>query len=365
MSSFIPQQNVNNDECFLCGRPNGIITGDFNFAGSFFRCVSCGDYAISMKTQVNYERHPTERERASHLAAERKIHGKRGFVLGEVDNATFSYQGESWPFFTMDTFLNTYPRDLMEILDRTLLNFAQMTTFPGRSFNVKRISIKQSYKTDRSVAFCSEWGDFVSIINYLEMDGCLEIERVLADRDTGLKLTGVNRTNVVDQLDAVPLFILPKGFQRIRELKSKAAGDHAQAFVAMWFDPSRDKYFDYIKRAAEEAGFENCLRIDNKEHNNKICDEIIAEIRKSQCVVADFTGNRGGVYFEAGFALGLGIPVIWLVDDNWWNETDDDGKRINDIHFDTRQYAHINYKDGDDLYERLKARILATVPLGK
>ena len=60
-------------------------------------------------------------------------------------------------------------------------------------------------------------------------------------------------------------------------------------------------------------------------------------IGKSQCVIADFTGNRGGVYFEAGFALGLDIPVIWLVDDHWWNETDEHGKRINDIHFDTRQ----------------------------
>ncbi len=28
-------------------------------------------------------------------------------------------------------------------------------------------------------------------------------------------------------------------------------------------------------------------------------------------MIADFTGHRGGVYFEAGFAHGLGIPVIW------------------------------------------------------
>ena len=48
-------------------------------------------------------------------------------------------------------------------------------------------------------------------------------------------------------------------------------------------------------------------------------DRILAEIRKSKFVVADFTscgeciacdkcehiGARGGVYFEAGFALGL------------------------------------------------------------
>jgi hypothetical protein len=38
--------------------------------------------------------------------------------------------------------------------------------------------------------------------------------------------------------------------------------------------------------------------------------EAIAEIRRSRFVVADYTGHRGGVYFEAGFALGLGLIVI-------------------------------------------------------
>lgn len=65
------------------------------------------------------------------------------------------------------------------------------------------------------------------------------------------------------------------------------------------------------------------------------------------------TGQRGGVYFEAGFALGLGIPVIYLVDQS----------DLNEIHFDTRQYNHIVYEN--DLYERLKHRIEATVPIAK
>jgi len=47
-------------------------------------------------------------------------------------------------------------------------------------------------------------------------------------------------------------------------------------------------------------------------HNEKICDKIVSEIRKSRLLVADFTDNRGGVYFEAGFAMGLSIPVIWM-----------------------------------------------------
>lgn len=87
-----------------------------------------------------------------------------------------------------------------------------------------------------------------------------------------------------------------------------------QAFVAMWFDPSMDTvYTEGIKPAIRGAGYEP-LRIDGVEHINRIDDEIIREIRRSRFVVADFTsgsdGARGSVYYEAGFAHGLGIPVI-------------------------------------------------------
>jgi hypothetical protein len=33
----------------------------------------------------------------------------------------------------------------------------------------------------------------------------------------------------------------------------------------------------------------------------------MAEIQKSRFVVADYTGQRNGVYFEVGFAVGLGL----------------------------------------------------------
>jgi len=60
-----------------------------------------------------------------------------------------------------------------------------------------------------------------------------------------------------------------------------------------------------IEEGIQQAGYKP-LFIDNKEHNNVIVDEIIAEICRSRFVVAEFTqgkaGACGGVYFEAGFA---------------------------------------------------------------
>jgi nucleoside 2-deoxyribosyltransferase len=93
------------------------------------------------------------------------------------------------------------------------------------------------------------------------------------------------------------------------------------------------------------------VRIDLVPHNDNIVDKIIAEIRTCQFMVADFTGHRGGVYFEAGFAKGLGREVIWTC-------REDDFKNI---HFDIAQFSHIVWKDPADLRTRLADRIKATI----
>lgn len=289
----------------------------------------------------------------SHLASERKLHKKSGFVIGETDNNVLpgSYDGD-WPYFKIETLLQQYPKTPLEILDRTLLNLGQLNDFPGSEFEVRALK-ENRQKPETIIAFTNDWDKQLSLFSLLEDEKFIKIN--LDPVDAYKELTGTKRISSIQRRDAVPLIILPKGYQRIRELQSTASGNERQAFVAMWFEPTREKYYESMDKAARDAGFEKCLRIDNKEHNNKICDEIIAEIRRSQCVIADFTGHRGGVYFEAGFAMGLGIPVIWLVEE----------KEIGNIHFDTRQYSHIAYKDENDLYARLKARILATIDMSK
>ena len=151
------------------------------------------------------------------------------------------------------------------------------------------------------------------------------------------------------------LDLKPRGYARLAELEG-INPESSQAFVAMWFgsDSSEDVYQKGINLAVEEAGYQ-AVRIDKIEHNNKIDDEIIAAIRRSRFLIADFTqgdeGARGGVYYEAGFAYGLNIPVIFTCHE--------DG--IEKVHFDTRQYNHIIWTDPDDLRERLVQRISATI----
>lgn len=109
------------------------------------------------------------------------------------------------------------------------------------------------------------------------------------------------------------------------------------------------------------AGYQP-LRIDKKEHVNRIDDEIFADIRRSRFVIADFThgdsGVRGGVYFEAGFAQGLGLPVIWTCRKDMLSE--------DKLHFDIRQYNFLEWTDEnlEDFKDRLQKRIEAILGRG-
>lgn len=147
------------------------------------------------------------------------------------------------------------------------------------------------------------------------------------------------------------------GWQEIERLTT-TQNDSSQAFVAMWFnDATDDAYKKGIYPALSDCGYKP-MRIDEEEHNDKIDDRIIAEIKRSRFLVADFTCEpekvRGGVYYEAGFAQGLGLPVIWTCKH----------ASKNDLHFDTRQYSHIMWNSPEDLYTKLKNRIGATIGVG-
>lgn len=149
------------------------------------------------------------------------------------------------------------------------------------------------------------------------------------------------------------LMLRPPGYARLAVLDGVNLQSQ-QGFVAMWFDASMNDADKGIELGIEDAGYKP-QRMDRKNHNNKIDDEIIAEIRRSRFLVADFTqgrtGARGGVYYEAGFAHGMHIPVIFTCRKD----------AIKKVHFDTRQYNHITWTTPDELREQLAQRISATI----
>ncbi len=147
--------------------------------------------------------------------------------------------------------------------------------------------------------------------------------------------------------------ITPHGYIQLDELKQKTTPS-SQGFVAMWFHKDMDNSFlDGFQTGILQAGY-NPVRIDQVEHVNRIDDEIIKQLKASKFVVADFTGHRGGVYFEAGFALGFDIPVFWTCRKDHMSE----------LHFDIRQFNCIDWETPEELSERLSNRIEAVLGPG-
>jgi hypothetical protein len=149
--------------------------------------------------------------------------------------------------------------------------------------------------------------------------------------------------------------IVADGWQHLENIK-KVNADSQQGFVAMWFDETMKDVYDHaISEGIIDAGYRP-HRVDLREHNDKIDDEIIAQIRRSRFVLADFTEHRGGVYFESGFAKGLGLEVFWTCRRD----------HLDKLHFDIRQYSCIDWEPDklEDFRARIKNRIESVLGRG-
>ena len=150
-----------------------------------------------------------------------------------------------------------------------------------------------------------------------------------------------------------------EGYVAIERTKTERKPD--QCFVALWFNPETDALYDKaIAPAVETAGYKP-IRIDRETNFiGKIDDQIIAEIRQSRFVIADFThderGARGSVYYEAGLAHGLDIPVLFTCRDD----------QIDELHFDTNHFLHLGWPADtpERLIEPLMNRIIANIGPG-
>lgn len=308
-----------NNKCIVCKREakkyeessiNGSLTYD---------CPNCGVFAVVDRTQsalLNETKNILFK--LSCLLAEKRVRKGTKILLtnihNEIHNDLLLIDYKEW--------LKDFPTSAFEILDRSLLNIAAQIEHPAEQVFIE--------EEEKELFFSSDIDQLMYVTNQL------------------FKLGYITEMNSPNE----PINIETRGWEKIEELKRKPAGDINQVFVAMWFNDSTKEFYENgIEKAIEENNKYKALRVDKLEHNNKICDQIIAELKRSKFIVADFSGERGGVYFEAGFAQGIGIPVIWTVHESWKDK----------LHFDTRQYNHIIYKDADELYNKLKARILATI----
>lgn len=161
----------------------------------------------------------------------------------------------------------------------------------------------------------------------------------------------VNRDEVSNPILPAKIRLTAEGWDKVIELEEGKNILSKQVFIAMSFDDSLNEIYENgIKKAIEKLNY-TPMRVDRKEYNEDICDYIITEIKKSKFAICDCTQQKQGVYFEAGFMMGLSRPVIWTCNKN----------DLKNIHFNTEHYNYITWEDSNELYEKLLNRIQATI----
>lgn len=313
-------------KCFFCDSQCEIYPAPLMHNVKNYRCEYCGEYLIDHNfIGCPYPIDEKSKFKIACVLNERRLKGFGGLALcSKVEKERLVC---GYPLISIGELLEQFPKKAKDLLNRTLLNLNQLTSQP---FSLIRLDF--SKKKDNLYLFTEDRLECITIIQEL-MEQKL-IKDFNSDSDGfGITLT-TKCWEVIDNLQ-------------------KAAIDNKKVFVAMWFDDSMNDYYkEGIKKAIEEAGYVS-VRIDLQDFNGKICDEIIAEIKRTKFLIADFSGLRSGVFFEAGFAKGLGREVIFTVRKEDVNQLKE--------HFDTRQYNYIVYDSPEDLRKKLYNRIAATI----
>jgi nucleoside 2-deoxyribosyltransferase len=319
------EDSIPRDRCSLCDDPEAKVVSMLQNDTSSTTCPNCGAFGMSWEAWRYSIKNMSVDDRSKLSALVKWRH------IREQSVPFFFSEGDSLPEtkgvvrVTPNEFLSKWPSSHIERFDRILLNIAERSPRLGSSvsYNVKEPAFFFALSKDEFV-----WiADFFSKTDWVSKQG--------HDSAGSFRLTHQGWKQVYSAQE------------RLESLVS------TQGFVAMDFDEQMKPLYDGpISAAINRAGFEP-MRIDTKEFIGDIVDEIVVEIRRSRFLVAEMTYHNKGVYFEAGFAMGLNIPVIFAC------REDEMGK--DKTHFDIEHLNHVIWKDEKDLQRRLELRIRATV----
>jgi len=190
----------------------------------------------------------------------------------------------------------------------------------------------------------------------------------LLDRDliSGIQLDATRKTLGQTKIEVsnYPVSLTIRAFELLEN--DQAIEESIKAFIAVAFSGNEQlsEIQIAIEAACEKCGF-NAQTVAKKEttgesseYLGRIDDKIFSDIHKSRFVIAELSLDNSGAYYEAGYAEGLGIPVIYMAKKSVVESKDG-------IHFDLKTMNFIVWEDNDfqDLEEKLINRINKTIRL--
>ncbi|MGF1462131.1 MAG: hypothetical protein ACFB2Z_03010 [Maricaulaceae bacterium] len=145
-----------------------------------------------------------------------------------------------------------------------------------------------------------------------------------------------------------------RGWQ-IYEKQKKGSLSNKSVFLAMAF---RNQELTRIVNEKLRPAFStelglNLLRLDDVERAGIIDNIMRVQIRNSTVLISDLTDGNNGAYWEAGYAEGLGKPVLYICEEKVFNE--------NKTHFDTNHCTTVVWNADINQNDKFVKRMIATV----
>jgi len=341
-----------NEKCPVCSS-EADKSADYATSLVFYNCPVCGRYELRadgvadfdfnhLASYLVYHRFSSENvtEYRYHTVLEKEICDKykEAFEKGNITEGhpvhMDSDMVEIW-----------YPKTFAERIDRILLYFSSKATHIGQPISISYKEMLSALFIDRYEIMRDLYSDSVSKYENRDDDDCEHEARYMLD--CLQKRSLIEYVMIPSDEEAVEVIITLEGYARIDELQKYSARGR-NVLVAMQFGKETENLREAIRQGVKDAGY-HAIFIDEVQHNDFITPELLKYIRDSKFVVVDLTHKNNGAYFEEGYAMGLGKPVIQLC------------QKDQALHFDIAQKNTIMWDVEDSIPTQLCNRIKATI----
>lgn len=307
------------EKCFLCGYEKAVYDRFGPFEDDIrVRCERCNRYGMTKQFTYGFQNRMGEIGYILSGLARELMESKTVLMLN-TNNA--------------ESYAKNYPVPDVTSPEEKALKFLQRlrnrTSYFGQQI------VFYDIEKDYPLAYAKNSDEFISLLNLLQEKKLIEFNLAKEASRKGLfwatlKVEGWDLTN------------------KLRTVNKESQ----QGFIAIWFDDSMDESIAAIEKGIEEAGYKP-ICIKKPFFKEAIMDKALSEIRKSRFIVVDLSEDRGSVFFEAGFAHGLGIEAIYV-----YNKS----KNKLPAEFYVTHYQCHGYDSSERLTDLVKNAIMARIP---
>lgn len=312
-------------QCPVCLSPGGAncVSWSEGKAATSFRCEICGDFEASSSALLSYlhadyaEWTPLKHAALAHVVRRSNdADGQRPMIMTDWLRAHFEE------------------------------NRLRLPTPAEQATNIIRYIGDRT--SDSGEPLDSAPASFFASVGAASQDAAMRIVRQLIARGI---MSGIEASHFGSPHETMDLDLTLAGWELYEaERHGQVSGSHG--FIALKFgDAELDPFLrDVIKPAIASIGY----RLEDMRDAARagVIDNVMRErIRDAAFVLVDLTHANAGAYWEAGYAEGLGKPVLYLCKKSVFDEQG--------THFDTNHCTTIMWEPGDA--EGFTADLVATL----